>query len=124
MPKSENFPKSKRTFLNAAGRGGTPSARSPMFDAATLERYNSGAYQMSKKPRPDVKTASVKMGKPRQAKKGMVGIASFKMSKKPTMPARGRKDAKSSSFFMSKKPAGKSATRSPQSTPMSYRPRG
>lgn len=122
------YKKAKKTFLMSAGRKGAPSAIAPRISVSTKKPYAVGGIKMSRKPAvtPVGKAKVVRNGRPLATRKLKGKINSFNMSKAPKMPARGRKDLSGAgkSFYMSRKPKGRSATRSPQSAPVDHRPQG
>jgi len=116
-----SFKKAKTTFAMAAGRGGIPMSRKPILSAAAKRRSKTSAYMMSKKGRG--KTRSVKMGKPRTKRaKGLMN--SYRVAKATGMTLQGARDLMNSSFYMGRPTKLRSATRSPQTAPQSFKPRG
>lgn len=103
------FKKAKTTFLMSAGRMGAPSARKPM-----AKKYS---VPSGKKP-PVKNVATYVVGNGRPLKTGPMkgAVNSYRTAKKAP--------GKTSSVRMARKPAGRSATNSPQSAMMAMKPRG
>ena len=119
------FKKAKPTFLMGAGRLGAPSARKPMLSIEDRLARATGSYDTGKKVnKKPLHKKPVKNGKAQKTGKMKGVINSFRTAKAPKMSARGKRDMKHSSFFMSRPVKLTSATHSPQSTSSSSKPRG
>lgn len=117
------FKKAKPTFGSQAGRNGMPKAMKPFAAKTTKATAKKSATAMSKNTAKATKKV-VKNGAPLKTKK-VTPNRNAKTGKGFSLFGSIARDSKFSNFFMGKKskPA-KSATKSPQSAPQAYKPRG